>query len=198
VDLPDGYTGVPAGKIASVVTHLEMCQPPAAATTPLPAGLAIRRATAIPPSEYRALFRAVGEPWLWFSRLCLSDEDLRAVLDDPRVETFVLARGTTASGLLELDCRRDPDVEIGFLGVTPDLVGTGAGRALLGFALERAWSRPTRRVVLHTCTLDHPRALAFYLSAGFRPYRREVEVADDPRLTGVLPRAAAPHVPIIE
>jgi hypothetical protein len=29
------------------------------------------------------------------------------------------------------------------------------------------------------------------------PYSRSVEIADDPRLHGLLPRTAAPHVPII-
>ena len=50
---------------------------------------------------------------------------------------------------------------------------------------------------LHTCTLDHPQALTFYQRSGFTPYRREVEVADDPRLIGKAPRHAAAHVPII-
>jgi hypothetical protein len=51
---------------------------------------------------------------------------------------------------------------------------------------------------VHTCTLDHPDALAFYLRSGFHAYARRVEVADDPRLTGLIPRAVAAHVPIIE
>jgi hypothetical protein len=45
--------------------------------------------------------------------------------------------------------------------------------------------------------LDHPDALAFYIRSGFRPFRRQIEITDDPRLTGVLPETAAPHVPII-
>ena len=60
-----------------------------------------------------------------------------------------------------------------------------------------AWSRPIRRLWVHTCTLDAPEALPFYLRSGFAPYARKVEVYDDPRLAGVLPPAAAPQVPII-
>jgi len=48
---------------------------------------------------------------------------------------------------------------------------------------------------LHTCSLDHPRAVAFYLGAGLRPYKRAIEVADDPRRD--LPPDAAPQVPVI-
>jgi hypothetical protein len=64
-------------------------------------------------------------------------------------------------------------------------------------AIRRAFAKPVDRFFLHTCSLDHPAALAFYIRAGFTPYKRAIEVADDPRLTGRLPRTAAPHVPVI-
>jgi hypothetical protein len=51
---------------------------------------------------------------------------------------------------------------------------------------------------VHTCTLDHPRALAFYLRSGFSAFSRQVEVADDPRGEGILPRSAASQIPIID
>jgi hypothetical protein len=65
-------------------------------------------------------------------------------------------------------------------------------------ALERAWSHPVERAWVHTCTLDHPAALAFYQRSGFRAFRRQIEIADDPRLHGTAPRDAARHVPMIE
>jgi hypothetical protein len=37
----------------------------------------------------------------------------------------------------------------------------------------------------------------FYLRSGFRAFRREVEISDDPRLTGAMPRNATPRIPII-
>jgi hypothetical protein len=40
--------------------------------------------------------------------------------------------------------------------------------------------------------------LGFYLRSGFRAYARRIEVADDPRLTGLAPRSAAKHIPIVE
>jgi hypothetical protein len=50
---------------------------------------------------------------------------------------------------------------------------------------------------VHTCSLDHPGAVAFYTRSGFTPYALMIEVADDPRLTGHLPESAGPHVPLI-
>jgi hypothetical protein len=70
-----------------------------------------------------------------------------------------------------------------------------AGRWLMNRALEFSWSRPIARVWVHTCTFDHPAALAFYQRSGFRAFRRQIEVADDPRLDGTAPRDVARHVP---
>jgi hypothetical protein len=53
------------------------------------------------------------------------------------------------------------------------------------------------RVHVHTCTLDHPAALAAYRRAGFRAYRRDVERFADPRLLGVLAADCAPQVPVV-
>lgn len=47
-------------------------------------------------------------------------------------------------------------------------------------------------------TVRHLRALAFYLAAGFRPYKRAIEITDDPRLDGTLSLSAAPHCPVIK
>jgi GNAT superfamily N-acetyltransferase len=74
---------------------------------------------------------------------------------------------------VELDRRVDGEVEIAYFGLMPDYIGRGLGPALLGWALERAWSYRPRRVWLHTCSLDHPKALAVYRRAGFEVYDRE-------------------------
>jgi GNAT superfamily N-acetyltransferase len=147
---------------------------------------------------FRRLYRSVGEDWLWYTRHAMADAALAAIIHDPRVDVYVLMAGADQAGLLELDFRIPNECEVSFFGVTAPFIGTGAARWLMNEALERAWSRPPRRVWIHTCTFDHPAALAFYLRTGFRPFARQIEIVDDPRLTGILPRTAAPHVPIIE
>jgi len=197
--LNDGYTEVPQGRLAAVVTYLEMRQPPPPAPdwTP-PSGLRIVPHAKPDLAWYRDLFRRVGEQWLWFSRLRMGDEELRAVLHDDRVDVFALEKAGVAKGLLELDRRDFPEIELAFFGVTPDLVGKGAGRLLMRFAVEEAWRHKPARFHVHTCTLDHPRAVEFYVKSGFRAYKRAVEVSPDPRLTGELRRDAAACVPVIE
>ena len=148
-------------------------------------------------SWYRDLYRRVGENWLWFSRLATDDAGLAAIVHDPAVEVHALRFRSRDEGLLEIDFRRFPEVEISFLGVAPNLLGKGAGRYLINRAIENVWGRGPSRLTVHTCTLDHPRALEFYLRSGFTPYARSVEIADDPRVSGLLPHTAAPHAPMI-
>ena len=192
----DGYHDVPAGKLANVVTYLEMRAPgsyPRSATSPF----SIRQVQEPGLDWYRRMFRAIGEPWLWFSRLRMSDEELRAVLWEQAVDVFALASEGVDQGLLEFDRRKFPDIEVAFFGVTTERIGKGAGRALLAHGLQMEWQYRPERIWLHTCSADHPAALSFYRKFGFQPYKRAIEIADDPRLTGDIPRTAAPHVPII-
>jgi GNAT superfamily N-acetyltransferase len=157
-------------------------------------GVEIRRLAAIAVGEYRRLYRAVGAPWLWWERLVLSDAELAAVLAGPGIEIRVVERQGGFGGYSELDCRAD-EVEIAYFGLVPDAIGCGLGRLLLTATLVAAWRRQPRRVWLHTCTEDHPGALAFYRRAGFRLCRRQAVVIDDPRVLGLLPADCAPHVP---
>lgn len=201
--LPVGYSPLRPGQIANVVTCLEMLAPPA----PRPprggdAGLIL--APWVKPSlaDFRALFRRVGQDWLWYSRLTMADEKLRGILDHPEVELYRLTEGSDVLGLLELDFREAGQCELSFFGLVPEAIGKGAGRYLVDRAIALAWNRgqalqQITRMWVHTCTFDHPAALGFYQKAGFKPYAIMVEVSDDPRLSGHLPRDAAPHVPLI-
>jgi GNAT superfamily N-acetyltransferase len=195
--LPDGYSDVPAGKIAAVVTHLEMTERIDLPRDP-PGAWTLRRTETPELDWFRDLYRRVGEEWLWLSRLQIPDAELSAIIQSPLVEIYALVHDGRDQGILELDFSIPGQCELVFFGVTAHLIGSGASRWLMNRALELAWSRPVSRVWLHTCTFDHPAALPFYQRSGFRPFRRQVEIADDPRLDGAVPRDVARHIPIIE
>jgi len=196
--VPDGYSDVPAGKLASVVTCLEMRARPGLRFDPANTAWQLRRIDRPHLDWYRELFLRVGAPWLWYSRLRMPDDELTAIVSSSRVEVYALTLDDRDEGLLELDFREAGECELAFFGVTPAVQGQGAGRWLMNRAIERAWSLAIGRFWVHTCTLDHPAALGFYLRSGFRAYARRVEVADDPRVTGVLPPGFAPGIPVIE
>ncbi|QOZ29056.1 N-acetyltransferase [Bradyrhizobium sp. CCBAU 51753] len=194
--LPDGYSDVPQGKIAAVVTHLEMTARPPRRDDP-PGAWGLRRVEQPALDWYRELYRRVGDEWLWFSRTRLDDAGLAAVIRPPGIEVYALVVDGCDEGLLELDFRESGQCELVYFGVTAKFIGAGAARFLMNRALEQAWRSGVQRVWVHTCTFDHPAAVAFYQRSGFRPFRRQVEVADDPRLDGSAPRDVARHVPVI-
>lgn len=196
VDL-DGLTPVPAGKIAAIVTYLEMRQPPAPRPTPAIPELALRRVERPETGWYRDLFRRIGEEWLWFSRLRMPEAELAALLADPDVEVYALSRDGADIGLVELDFRRKGEAELAFFGLVPGETGGGIGRLMMNHAIAQAFSRPLARFFVHTCSLDHPAAVGFYMKSGFTPVARMIEIEDDPRLDGTLARTAAPQIPII-
>jgi GNAT superfamily N-acetyltransferase len=197
MQLTDGFFDVPPGKIAAVVTSLEMRERPPARPAPTNSSWTLRQVERPDPAWYRALFRHVGTAWLWSSRLELTDQALAAVIHDPLVEVRTLVVDGRDEGLLELDFRAAGECELGFFGVASSVVGSGAGRWLMNQAIAEAWSRPITRFWVHTCTLDHPGAPSFYMRSGFRPFRRQIEIASDPRLAGLLPVEAGSHHPVI-
>ena len=197
--LDDGTYEVPMGKVATVVTYLEMSAPANLRPADLPKGAEIKRVTNPDSVWYRDLFKRVGgQDWLWFSRLNMSHSDLAAILSDPQVHVFAMNVDGTAQGLPELDFRTPGECELAFFGVTPDMTGTTAGRCLMNHAITCAFKQDISRFHLHTCTLDHPRALAFYRRTGFTPTHQKVEIAPDPRLTGALSPDAGPHIPVFQ
>jgi GNAT superfamily N-acetyltransferase len=194
--LEDGLYDLPPAKVAMIVTHLEMRAPAQTRDRPLPDGVSLRPVEA-DVNWYRDIFRKVGADWLWYGRLLLSDAELESIVTHNEVEIFTLTRDNEDLALLELDFRTEGQCELAYFGLAAPLIGTGAGRALMNTAIDRAWSRPIERFHVHTCTIDSPQALDFYLRSGFEITRQQVEVADDPRVIGLLPTDKGAHVPLI-
>ena len=163
------------------VTYLEMKARPVQPTTPAPrADLTVMHAVTPTLSFYRYLYNTVGAAWHWVDRGKLSDEKLAAIVQDPAVEVHVLYAGGVPAGYAELDRRSPPDIELAYFGIMPEFIGQKLGPFLLGWSIEKAFSYSPRRYWLHTCTLDHPKALATYQSAGFEIYDRKLILAGQP------------------
>ena len=194
---------VASGEVATIVTSLEMLEPPVPAG-PMKSALKLERWRApIDRDRYRALFRQIGQEWLWRGRLVMADNALAAVLDAETTEVHVaIRRDGVAVGLLELDFAAPGEFEIAYFGLVPGMTGTGHGAWLMAHALRIGWAggeakRPITRGWVHTCDLDHPSALGFYQREGFRPFERAVEIYPDPRAAGLYPPETAPRVPLL-
>lgn len=158
-------------------------------------GYAVQTSQTPPTAWARLMYRLVGEDWLWYERLRLSDQALSALYAEPGRSFSVLYADGAPMGFFELD-RRDPEaVDLAYFGLTPWAIGQGIGARLLAAAIIEAGGDATKMTV-NTCTLDHPKALATYQRAGF-VIEREIQFDDpDPRLFGSSPRAARPDIPL--
>jgi GNAT superfamily N-acetyltransferase len=184
--MPDDQN-IPDGKLETIITYLEMREPPPhRQNKPPQENLLIMQAACPTVSFYRYLYNTVGVPWLWYERRRFSDDDLRAIIQHPKVEIYVLYVNGVPAGYAELDLRQKPDIELAYFGLMPEFIGNGLGTYFLNWAIDTAWSRHPKRLWLHTCTLDHPHALAFYRRAGFVPYKQKVQIIDDPRGLGLM------------
>lgn len=174
---------LPADKLKTIVTYLEMRhRPQPQELTPPSSKIKITPALKPTVSFYRYLYNTVGGPWLWYERRQMSDEQLRAIIQHPQVEIYVLYVDGVPAGYAEIDRQQEPDIELTYFGIMPEFIGQGLGPYLLNWIIDKVWSYHPQRFWLHTCTLDHPKALAVYQQAGFVPYKDEEKIIDDPRV----------------
>jgi GNAT superfamily N-acetyltransferase len=157
------------------VTYLQMFSQPSRVVPPPRDGLTVVHARRPSVAYYRFLYDAVGRPWQWLTRGKMSDEQLAAILQDPRDEVHVLLVEGVPAGFAELDRRTAGEIELVQFGLMTEFIGQGLGKYFLQWTIDRAWGHDPTRLWLHTCTLDHPAALPNYLKAGFAIYREEIK-----------------------
>ena len=152
------------------VTELEMSGPPKT-SFPVPVNIAtaLIRTHEIPLHYYRYLYRQVGHRWKWVERLRLTDEELAAVLHDPKTFITVLYVNGAPAGFFELNTRREDVVELEYFGLMEHGLGLGIGKWFLLQALLSAWQMNPAKVIVETSSADHPRALQLYQQMGFSP-----------------------------
>jgi GNAT superfamily N-acetyltransferase len=125
----------------------------------------------------RDLYFAVGADWAWIDKRGWTDGQWQEYALDAELRTFGGYCGDALAGYYEL--RRDDEggIEIAYFGLLPAFIGEGLGGALLTDSIERAWrmSPAGNRVWVHTCTHDHPSALANYQARGMAILRVEEE-----------------------
>jgi GNAT superfamily N-acetyltransferase len=122
----------------------------------------------------RFLYRFVGAAWEWTDKLCWRDEQWRAWAEDPKLRTWIAYHRGSPAGYFELQKQAGDEVEIAYFGLAPAFIGRGFGGDLLSRGIANAWDWDATRVWVHTCSLDHPAALANYQARGMRLYRQEI------------------------
>ena len=163
------------------VTYVDMLSPgqlrPVQSSRP---GVRVERADIPSPELSRFLYTAVGGPWYWTGRLGWDYARWLAYLDRPLVETLVIYASGTPAGYMETEVQAEDNIEVTQFGLLPRFIGQGLGGHLLSSGVQRAWDQGAKRIWLHTCTLDGPRALDNYRARGFQVYDQKTEWWDMP------------------
>lgn len=143
-------------------------------------GLVFARTPRPMPELNRFFYTAIGGDWFWLERRPWSLVQWSEYLSSPQIETWVLSADGIPAGYCEMQKHANGYVELMYFGLLRAFVGGGLGAHLLTEAAERAWALGATRVIVNTCNLDHPQALANYLARGFREYRLDVQRKEIP------------------
>jgi len=120
-------------------------------------------------------YGTVGRRYFWFERADWTAAQWQDDLAKPGTELWILRVDEADAGYVHLTQPAPRTREILYLGLLSGFEGEGLGAHLLTCAVERAWESGADRVLVNTCTLDHPRALANYQARGFEVVRTLAE-----------------------
>ena len=150
-------------KPAYTVTFLEMTERPKAKKPEFD----VLHASPIPPAYFRAMYTEAGRKYHWIDQLRKPESEFIAYCNDNSNEMVSLIHDGAPAGFFVLN-RCAKTVELVYFALLDDAIGKGLGGKWLDFALDEAWTtQGCEKVILDTCTLDHPRALPLYISKGF-------------------------------
>ncbi len=168
-----------ANKHSNVTTYyLEMLRRDALRPGRAFAGVDVIKVHPASPELNRSLYETVGAEWHWVDRLVWTPEEWFSWVNRDALQTWIAWVGGAQAGYFELELQGKRSVEIAFFGLLPGFIGQGLGGHLLTVAIRQAWNMKSERVWVHTCTLDHPNALANYKARGFQVFREETHTLD--------------------
>lgn len=158
--------------------YLQMHSPDELIPATVAPGLQVIEATTKQFAFNRFLYSLVGGSWQWTDQLQWSDEQWRDYAEADNLRTWVAYEGGSPAGYFELQRQQGNAVEIRYFGLAPPFIGRGFGGHLLTCALREAWQwNQPDRVWVHTCSRDHPSALANYQARGMHCYLTERDSA---------------------
>ena len=119
-------------------------------------------------------YKNIGKNHRWVDRLVWSDKQWIEYTSDKKVKTYILKKRNDLVGYFELIFHKDlNEVEIAYLGLLNEYQNQNLGSHLLSLAIKKSFSKQTKRVWVHTCSLDHKNALNNYISRGMKIFKKE-------------------------
>ena len=123
----------------------------------------------------RFFYKQIGKKYNWFDRLVWSDQNWINYISKTNVSTYVLKYKNELVGFSELILdKKQNAIEIAYLGILEEYFGKKLGGFLLSESIKKSFLFNTKRVWVHTCSLDHKYALKNYLSRGMKVFKSEI------------------------
>ena len=119
-------------------------------------------------------YKNIGKNHRWIDRLTWDNMKWIRYLENESVNTYILKLSQDLIGYFEVI--KDDKIkssELAYFGVLEDYVGKKFGGYMLSEAIKLCFEKNSKRVWVHTCTLDHKHALKNYLNRGMQIFKEE-------------------------
>lgn len=143
-------------------------------------GLHIKQMETKCPEFNKFLHTMVGYNHRWGGRENWGKDEWYKYVSSDGFEAWVAYVEGTPAGYFELEKHSDGSAHLLTFGLLPQFIGQGLGGHLLTRAIKRAWELEPNKVIVGTCSHDHPHALKNYLARGFQIKRTNQGSANPP------------------
>jgi len=119
-------------------------------------------------------YKQIGKSYRWIDRLVWDDVKWMNYTNNTNLETYIMTDNDELIGFFELLFNPETKkCEIAYFGILDKYIGKKYGGYLLSEALKLGFRKNTKKVWLHTCSLDHKNALKNYLKRGMKIFKSE-------------------------
>ena len=119
-------------------------------------------------------YKKIGKNHQWVDRLIWTDLKWIDYVSNENLFTYVLTDQDEIAGYFELLLNQhNKEAEIIYFGILEEYFGKKLGGYLLSEAIKQSFKMKSRRIWVHTCSLDHKNALENYLSRGMKIFKSE-------------------------
>ena len=119
-------------------------------------------------------YKNVGKNHRWVDRLVWDNLKWISYLENKNVQTYILKLNKDLVGYFEIiQDFSSNNFEIAYFGILDDYIGKKFGGFLLSEAIKICFELKSKKVWVHTCSLDHKHALKNYLNRGMKIFKEE-------------------------
>ena len=120
-------------------------------------------------------YKNIGKKHKWVDRLTWSEEKWIKYVSSKNVNSYVFKHKDDLVGFFELIFHpENNETEIAYFGILEEYQNKKLGSFLLSEAIKKSFVNNTKRVWVHTCSLDHKNALSNYISRGMKIFKTEI------------------------